>query len=184
MHTEFAEWPNPDRTDFTSANVLAVYDYWQSLPRSADGLTLRSACDPIVDIPRLTPILTLVDIADPSDISKMTYRLVGSDVVDRMGFQSGTTVKDGYVGPDWLTVESQHRYVIEHNKPHLVRRQLGTVGNSWFRLYERILLPLSVDGQTVNQLLAAFMQMSFAAHTDTLLDAPAKDETPRKTFRA
>ena len=165
MHTEFAEWPDPDRADFSCDRVAGVFDYWSGIDKSSSGLPLREACEPLVDIPRLVTIIMLIQVPDPDDLETMFYRVLGSELSDWTGGKTGDTVKRVYLGTDWWTVESQHRYVIENRKPQLVRRQLGHIRERGFRAYERVLMPLSRDGRFVDMILGACTQLSFAGRS-------------------
>ena len=162
MHTEFAEWPDPDRANFSCRRVGGVFDYWSSIDRSPAGLPLRRACDPVLDIPRLTSIIMLIDIPNPDDLGSMSFRVIGSELAAWTGARTGDTVKCAYLGPDWATVESQYRFVIEHCKPQLVHRQIGRVQERNFRAYERVLLPLSRNERSVDMILGACTQLSFS----------------------
>src|SRR5580700_3238611 len=55
-----------------------LYRYW--LSKHAVGLPSRADIDPIIDIPHLAKNLILLDARDD-----FTYRLVGSEVVERHG---------------------------------------------------------------------------------------------------
>ncbi len=176
MHTEFAEWPDPDRADFSCDRVAGVFDYWSGIDKSSSGLPLREACEPLVDIPRLVTIIMLIQIPDPDDLDTMFYRVIGSELADWTGGQTGETVKHVYLGTDWQTVETQHRYVIEQRKPQLVRRQLGHIRERDFRAYERVLMPLSRDGGSVDMILGACTQLSFSG--PNLLRCGAMRRTP------
>jgi hypothetical protein len=113
-----------------------LYQYWQS--KHGDGhVPSRCDIDPIIDIPHLAKNLMLLDARD-----KFTYRLVGSEVVERHGFnmtgrKSGSSGKEAKAVSEWMAALN---YVSSELKPRLL---VSRIGNNEVARNVMILLPLA-----------------------------------------
>jgi hypothetical protein len=116
-----------------------LYQYWQS--KHVDGrVPSRGDIDPIIDIPHLAKNLILLDARD-----KFTYRLVGSEVVERHGLnmtgrKSGSSGKEAKAISEWMAALE---YVSNELKPRLL---VSRIGNDEVARNVMIILPL-VDRQ-------------------------------------
>jgi hypothetical protein len=113
-----------------------LYQYW--LSKHVDGcVPSRSDIDPIIDIPHLVKNLILLDARD-----EFTYRLVGSEVVERHGFnmtgrKSGSSGKEPRAIAEWAAALD---YVSSDLKPRLL---VSRIGNSEIARNVMIILPLA-----------------------------------------
>ena len=136
-----------------------LYQYW--LSKHADGRPpARADIDPVIDIPHLVKNLLLVDARND-----FTYRLVGSEVVERHGFDmtgrpSGTSGKEPKAVSEWIAAV---QYVSRERKPRLL---VSRVGNDEIARNVMILLPL-VDraGQIEMVLVGSFYNEHFKRGT-------------------
>jgi hypothetical protein len=124
-----------------------LYQYW--LSKHVDGrVPSRSDIDPIVDIPQLAKNLILVDARD-----SFTYRLVGSEVVERHGLDmtgrpSGSSGQNPRVVAEW---QAALAYVSTELKPRLL---VSRIGNSDIAQNVMIMLPLADRGGRIEMVLA------------------------------
>lgn len=138
------------RSTIESPALQELYAYWES---KCAGRTMpsRNDIDPI-DIPRLLPNLILFDV-EPGTL-RLKARLVGTRVVQMYGRDyTGEYLDEIDFGErsaailhDYLTcVATRHVYVSEHS--------FWTIRGADYRI-ERMITPLSDDGETVNLLMA------------------------------
>jgi hypothetical protein len=143
----------PSAQSFDSAELNAIYDYWLA-KRGRRRMPSRQDIDPI-KIPKLLPNLMLIDVS--YEPIKFRYRLVGTRVVDATGenragkdfdtvdfIKSNPTVMEQYIaivttGEPLHSLEPFHRR--DTGQPYEV---------------DRLLLPLSSDGVTVDMILVYF----------------------------
>jgi hypothetical protein len=141
--------PPPQAIQHPGLNRLLGYWNARCAGRSLPG---RGDIDPL-DIPALLPNLMLIDVA--AEPLRMTYRLVGTALVGRMGRDTtGLSVQDGYLGSDWEKILPDYLYVIGQGRPCL---RFNEVEDARGRplAYQRLLLPLARDGRQVDMILAA-----------------------------
>jgi hypothetical protein len=136
-----------------------LYQYW--LSKHVDGhAPARGDIDPIIDIPHLAKNLMLLDARD-----KFTYRLVGSEVVDRHGFnmtgrKSGSSGKEAKAISEWMAALD---YVSSALKPRLL---VSRIGNDEVARNVMILLPLAdKQGQIEMVLVGSFYNEHFTRGT-------------------
>jgi hypothetical protein len=124
-----------------------LYAYW--LSKHVDGRPpTRRELDPPIEVPRLIANVMLIDVIDGN---RFRYRLVGSAVWDRYGFELTGTWIEGRV-----PAEAEWRDTLQavHND-RAARLITSPVTDHPERLHIAIALPLS-DGQGgVGQILAA-----------------------------
>ena len=123
-----------------------LHHYW--LSKHVDGrVPSRSDIDPIVEIPQLVKNLILLDARD-----NFTYRLVGSEVVERHGMDmtgklSGTSGQNPKAIAEWQTA-------IEHVSRELKPRLLvSRIGNNEIARNVMLLLPLADREGRIEMLL-------------------------------
>jgi hypothetical protein len=136
-----------------------LYQYW--LSKCIDGRPpSRADIDPIVDIPQLTKNLVLIDVRN-----EPTYRLVGSEVVERHGLdmtgrQPGTSGKDPNALAEWIR---ELDWVREKRKPRLLVSRLGSEA---IAKNVMLLLPLiGADGAIEMILIGSFYNEHFKPGT-------------------
>jgi hypothetical protein len=124
-----------------------LHQYW--LSKHADGrVPSRSDIDPIMDIPQLVKNLILLDARDD-----FTYRLVGSEVVERHGMdmtgrRSGSSGQNPKAIGEW---QAALAYVSTELKPRLL---VSRIGNSDIARNVMILLPLADREGRIEMVLA------------------------------
>jgi hypothetical protein len=123
-----------------------LYQYW--LSKHVDGrVPSRADIDPIVEIPQLVKNLILLDARD-----NFTYRLVGSEVVERHGMDmtgrlSGTSGQNPKAVAEWRgAVERVSREL----KPRLL---VARIGKADIAQNVMILLPLADREGRIEMLL-------------------------------
>ena len=137
--------------NFKSADLKRLYDYWSGKAGNR-ALPSRSDLDPIIDIPALTSNLWLVDV-EP-DPPGFRFRLLGTEVVNRYGADfTGKRLDEVDLGDQGEVVRREYVEVVGSKKPLYSRHQIQIDETGSFLPYERILLPLSDDGETVNMIL-------------------------------
>jgi hypothetical protein len=136
-----------------------LYQYW--LSKHVDGhVPSRRDIDPIIDIPHLVKNLILLDARND-----FTYRLVGTEVVERHGFdmtgrKSGSSGGDSKVISDWMAALD---YVSSELKPRLL---MSRIGNDEIARNVMILLPLAdKQGQIEMVLVGSFYNEHFTRGT-------------------
>jgi hypothetical protein len=136
-----------------------LYQYW--LSKHAGGLIpSRADIDPIIDIPHLAKNLILLDAR-----GDFTYRLVGSEVVERHGFDmtgrpSGSSGGESKVVTEWMATL---KYVSRELKPRLL---VSRIGNDEVARNVMILLPLADrEGRIEMVLVGSFYNEHFKRGT-------------------
>lgn len=133
-----------------SAPLRDLYAYWNER-RAGRPMPSRADLDP-VDIPRLLPTLILFDVEPGTQ--RLKARLVGTRIVEMYGNDyTGQYLDEIDFGDrrkailhDYMTCyRSRTMYVSEHT--------FWTTRNISYRV-ERLILPLSDDGETVSMLLS------------------------------
>ena len=124
--------------------------YWDQC-RAGRAMPSRADLDP-VDIPRLLPTLILFDVEQ--DTERLKARLVGTRIVEMYGtYYTGQYLDEIDFGDrrkailhDYMTCyRTKSMYVSEHT--------FWTMRDISYRV-ERLILPLSDDGETVTMLLS------------------------------
>ncbi len=131
-----------------SENVKAAYQYWLS-KYVPDRLPGRQQIDP-VEIPRLLPGIWLLDISRVP--FRLRYRLVGTSIVDAMGFDpTGRWLDEAHPhtreNPDFF---ARYERVSEMK---ITSRRKGRAllwTHNDYRTVENIVLPLASDGHRVD----------------------------------
>ncbi len=127
-----------------------LHAYWLS-KKGAARAPPRSAIRPEEMVP-LLPSLALVDVI--GDPPRLRVRLFGTKLVSAYGEDITGQFTDEIdldtIGPD---LDAQMKQVARDWRPHVVRVQLSKAEDRRRIEYERIWLPLSADGTTVNMLL-------------------------------
>jgi len=144
--------PDTQEIVFQTAKARRMFDYWRA--QAGDrAMPARCDLDPMVDLRDIAQHLFLVDVerAPP----RFFFRLVGTDVVAHVGKDMTGKYLDELVEYDhyYEKVKSDYDATSRTGEPSLnVVRFHSEDGKRWVN-YERLLLPLSDDGRSVNKLL-------------------------------
>ena len=141
------------RQQVTNPALLEVYDYWASL-RGTRRMPARKDFDPL-QIPQRLPNLMLIDVIH--DPVRFRYRLIGTRVVaasaeDRTG-KYFDDVSFFRTNPEVMV---HYKAVVERAEPlYSPEPFLNRVNNMSYQA-ERLMLPLSGDGKTVDMVMVCF----------------------------
>lgn len=140
---------DPDWLSRASPAVKAMYGYWKSKCRG-DRLPRRADIDPL-DIPRLLPLITLVEAV--ADARRYVYRLVGTKEVEVRGRDpTGRSVLEGFFGPSLDDALRCYDTVVASKRPLYDDTPYMTPDHRYSD-DETLFLPLSDDGETVNRII-------------------------------
>lgn len=152
--------------------------YWRSI-KNGETLPGRKDFDP-VSIPQLLPYTNLVDVVLSADTHRFRHRLNGTELVERFGQDNkGRWFEDIYT--------SKHLAVQLQAYRTAVKEQIATLGTISMPLssgsvmrYNRLIMPLSADGKSVDMLFIIFEFLKFDPEFINTLplyqDAPLKAE--------
>ncbi len=140
---------DPEPQAIEHPGLRALYDYWGER-RPGPRLPGRQHLDPL-DIPMLLPNVMLIDVGEGDDLR---FRLVGTALVGWFGRDAtGLPLKAVYADRDWERILEDYRYAIRERRPCLRRNTIARPGGL-AQSYQRLLLPLARDGETVDMLMA------------------------------
>jgi hypothetical protein len=137
--------------DIPSERLREIYGYWRS--RGAGGrLPARARINPL-DIPKLLPFVFLVDVE--RDPQRFRFRLVGTQICtwagrDTTGFYTDEE-RYGERGPD---ISREYGEVVTRRQP-MYREQKARRPERDYMYYQKLVLPLSSDGEHVDMLFCA-----------------------------
>jgi hypothetical protein len=138
-----------------SDTVRGFFDIWDKL-RAGRPAPARSDFLP-EQFARWWPNMFLVDLVFDAGEPSFTYRLVGTGLEDRLGKSLGGRSADSVMGGDdgapWSgSLDRAYRTCFDSMSPvhHFMKFKTDNGAPGTF---ERILLPLSADGQKVDQML-------------------------------
>lgn len=140
------------RYDFRADRVLRLtLDYWQA-KRAGRLMPRRRDIDP----PELREVLAHLQITEVVEAGRrFRYRLVGTAIVQAFGAEfTGKYVDELVSGERDSFVHACYRAVCASRRPAFVRSKYITTKNVDLTA-NRVLLPLSEDGETVSQILGA-----------------------------
>lgn len=140
-----------DHLEFKSSVVRDAYEYWR---RKRTGARLPSRRDiKPEEVAHLLPYLFLVDVT--SAPVGFRFRLVGTEIIRWAAREyTGVGLNETEYGPHWrrvfdaylLSVRTRTAQHSEYTAPWVSRE---------FFYYERVIAPLSNDGETVDMLFGA-----------------------------
>jgi len=135
--------------DRCAAMVREIYDYWNR-KRGDRPMPRRWDIDP-TELVKLLPGIMLVDVV--ADERRYIYRLVGTREVEARGEDpTGRSVVDKFFGSSRENVLSNYDRVCRERRPLFDDYRFSLDGGKL--LDEQVIfLPLSADGETVNQIL-------------------------------
>jgi hypothetical protein len=132
-----------------------LYVYWLS-KKGARIAPARSAILPEEIVTHL-PRIALVDVI--GDLPRFRFRLFGSGLVAAYGQDlTGKFLDEIDLGTKSVPEAFQHAVrVVRECRPHFGRTRFTKQGDNRRVEYERIVLPLSADGSTVNMILCGYV---------------------------
>lgn len=138
------------RSTIASARLRQLYDYWNRR-RAGRAMPARADIDP-VDIPRLLPNLLLLEVEPGS--GRLKVRVAGTAVVDMYGGDyTGRYLDEIEFGDRRPAVLHDYLACLRSRQPYISEHSFWTRRGVTVRM-ERVILPLSEDGETVSHLLA------------------------------
>ncbi len=142
-------FPEPDGGWIESETLRRVYAYWKSLSR--DGAMPRRADFDPVEVPLLLPYIYLVDVIDGGQDFK--YRLVGTHITESVGFDfTGQRISEFMKTNESEDRAAAYADCLQSGMPNCSAGNLVDYGRDYM-LYERLLCPFSMDGNTVDVIL-------------------------------
>lgn len=145
-------------------NLLAAYEYWDG-KRQGRVMPSRADLDPR-DIPRLLPSIILIDVQKPDN--RLKVRLAGTLVVEVYGSDyTGRYLDEIYFGVQRDKVLEDYNRPVVTREPYCTDHRFHNVNDIVYDT-ERIILPLSDDGESVAMLLAVLSFREVRRWTNTL----------------
>jgi len=136
------------------ARLKDLHAYW--LGKKGDRPAPPRAAIRPEEIPRLLPYIALLDVI--GEPTRFRFRLFGTALVQAYGDDLTGRFADEVdldaVGPGIL---AQFTTLTRDCRPMIARVRFTKSGDGRYVQYERIGLPLSDDGQTVNMILAGYV---------------------------
>lgn len=130
-------------------NTREFLTYWESI-HPPDRLPNRAMFDPI-DLPRLLPYLVFVDVLEGNQV-KFQYRLLGTAVTETVGSElAGKLVEHGVSNPAHLI--RMYDEIYASGILHFYQGPSRYPHRSEYLSVERVSVPISDDGHTVDQIL-------------------------------
>lgn len=150
-----------DASLFKTAVVRLVYEYW--LGKCVRGRLPRRADLHPEEMRGFLPYVFLVDVTQAP--LAFRFRLVGTKIAEWSGKEfTGLAVDEDAYGPNWRRVFDLYANVVDNRRPRLDIWDAPWVSREFVR-YERLVAPLSSDGQVIDMLFGALY--AFTAETDT-----------------
>ena len=141
------------RTELGSPRMVELYDYWHSLRRGR-SVPARADIDP-TSIPHHLPNVMLINVLH--DPLRFRYRLIGTRVVDATGEdRTGRPFDEVAFFTRHRVVIEQYRAVVETRQPLRSLEPFTDHEKGTSYEVERLLLPLSSDGEQVDMMLVYF----------------------------
>ena len=143
--------PHTDLTVVHDPRLHDLYGYWAG---KCHGRTMpaRADIDPL-ELKRHLANLVLVDVSGPPP--QFRFRLAGTDIVARYGAElTGRNLNDIDLGSDLAAIKEQYERTVLEQTPTYCRHFIETKKRKYLN-YERLLMPLSENGSTVNMLFCA-----------------------------
>lgn len=142
--------PSEPGFKFETRVVQDGYAYWRSKVENGK-LPARTAIDP-TEIPRLLPCIVILDVIDGPELD-FRYRLIGTKVAENLYRDyTGTLMSDIETQRAPSQIWQNCKSVVDSGEPLLPYTEYAGP-NKGFRRAEDVILPLSSDGETVDNLL-------------------------------
>jgi hypothetical protein len=138
-----------------------AYEYWRS-KCGARAMPRRRDIDP-TEIPRLLPNIQITELVDGG--KRIRFRLAGTAIVEAYGAQlAGKYIDEVFSGKRLSFIEANYRKICSEKRPIMVRNRYHSSRNVEL-ICTRLVMPMSEDGETVNQCLSA-MSFQFPGEAD------------------
>jgi hypothetical protein len=143
--------PISDELDLAIDSPLLkrLYADWAAR-RRARSMPARDDFDPL-DLKYALGKLLLVDVLYRP--LQFRFRLIGTELVDRAGFDLTGKSLDAYPNPEFRALMRQHYTAVVETRRPLRSVETNLVLDGRVRRYEALLLPLAADCETVDMLL-------------------------------
>jgi len=142
------------REQLSDPDLVRFYDYWAAL-RGSRAMPSRKDLDPLKISSEFLPNLMLIDVLH--DPRRYRYRLIGTHVVAASGEDRTGRIFDNVgffkVHP---TVIQQYDSVVDSGQPFYSLEAFTNLRTGSTYEVDRLLLPLSNDGQRVDMVLVLF----------------------------
>ncbi len=148
----FGDWPaslHPELQQFL--------DSWLSKHGVGGRLPRREDIDP-AEIPSLLPGITLLDVEQSANALRFKFRLLGTrhSFANQANF-SGRYIEDVLTSDDLAVNLTAFMAIVGRRLPHYYRRGPITFRDRIYPGFERVMVPLSSDGATINMLLGHYI---------------------------
>lgn len=154
--------------------LIGLFSYWQQLPRTG-SIPLYESVDVVDMPPHLLPNIFLVEVENQP--RNFRYRLVGTELDRRNGF-AGTGMRLSEMPIDHTEkLAAEFDRIVESGRPRFSSGAFIT-GDELFRDVERVVAPLSHDGESVDMLLGAVVFFAYRPETTRRMDANNAAKTP------
>lgn len=131
------------------ANLLRLHDYWEA-KRDGRPFPARADIDPL-ELRELLPNIFIIEVL--AEAPHFRYRLSGSKVDEIHGQNlTGKSPRDIKTPEVATMVEDQYRAALADRRPRCDHVKLLARDDTYWH-YERLILPLSDDGQSINMFL-------------------------------
>ena len=146
--------------DYLSQELRQLHRYWQD--KAGDRqMPARRDIDPVMDLPAITPYMWLVDVEE--EPPGFRFRLLGTEVVAQYGTDfTGRRLDELGIDGERSAIEREYRETVAVKRPTCYRHAIDVEETGRYLPYERLLLPLSDDGETVNMLMGAGFRVDSA----------------------
>ncbi|WP_193183349.1 PAS domain-containing protein [Nisaea sediminum] len=139
-----------DAADLSHPEHRALFDHWKANRRGED-VPLRSSFDPL-QFHRSMPRMAIIERSGPPDASVFRYRLAGTEIARRAGRDpTGKSFEELYEGNYLETANRTYREISESGQAHFSQRVFTIGGESGNLRYDRLILPYSSNGSSVDQ---------------------------------
>ncbi len=135
----------------SSEKVLDFYRFW--LARCRDGrLPAKSDMDPVEMAPFLSSLVLLKLHRDPLDFE---YRVIGENIISRLGNMTGRRVRDAALVNLSGSAYRNYCAVVEQRAPQFLEGTAITAFRSDRAfLVSRVHCPLAADGETIDHIIS------------------------------
>jgi hypothetical protein len=145
----------PDfRDQLADPDLVRFYDFWVAL-RGERAMPSRKDLDPMQIGPEFLPNLMLIDVL--REPRRYRYRLIGTHIVAATGEdRTGRIFENVGFFKDHPAVLEQYDSVVDTGQPlHSLEPFTNSIRGRAYDV-DRLLLPLSSDGRTVDMLIVLF----------------------------
>lgn len=142
------------REHLAHPDLIRFYDFWLSL-RGDRAMPSGKDLDPLNIPPEFSPYVMLIDVLRAP--RRYRYRLIGTQVVAATGEdRTGQTFENvGFIKANPVVLE-QYNCVAENGRPLHSLESFTNLATGTTYDVDRLLLPLSSDGRTVDMVMVFF----------------------------